>query len=228
MGRIARVVVPGLAHHVTQRGNRRSAIFFEDADRFGYLNLVRHYARFYEIEIWAYCLMTNHVHFVVVPKFEDGLSLAFRDTHTSYATGINRRRRLSGHLWQGRFFSCPLDDAHLWAALRYVERNPVRVGLVTRAEDYQWSSAAAHCSKCHDTLLSQSFPPAGSIENWSEWLQVEDTTHTEAFRARTHTGRPCGDESFVERLQTLLGRPLQLERPWPKKRYIDAGTMELI
>src|SRR5579862_6996461 len=110
MSRLARVVVPGLPHHVTQRGNRREAIFFEDADRFEYLNLVRNHFRRYDLSVWAYCLMTNHVHFIVVPKQADALALAFRDAHSNYALSLNRRRRLNGHLWQGRFFSCPLDE----------------------------------------------------------------------------------------------------------------------
>ena len=159
MARIARVVVPGIPHHVTQRGNRRADVFFDDADRYAYLNNLRRFARLHEIEVWAYCLMTNHVHFVVVPAHEKALALTFHDAHTCFVGALNSRRKLSGHLWQGRFFSTPLDNAHLWASVRYVERNPVRAGMVSRAEDYKWSSAAAHAGNARMNCFPMRFRP---------------------------------------------------------------------
>ena len=138
MPRIARVVVPGMPHHVTQRGNRRANVFFDDGDRRRYLLLLEDYARKYGLSVWAYCLMSNHVHFVAVPASEDALGRSFRDSHQAYSSWLNRRLGESGHLWQGRFFSSVLDDAHLWACVRYVERNPVRAGLIARAEDWPW------------------------------------------------------------------------------------------
>ncbi len=145
MSRVARIVVPGFPHHVTQRGNRRADVFEVDADYEAYLRFLKEYADRRGLAIWAYCLMTNHVHLVVVPEREESLGQALRDTHTVYAMHFNGRTDLSGHVWQGRFFSSPLDETYLWAAVRYVERNPVRAGMVERAEAYRWSSAQAHC-----------------------------------------------------------------------------------
>ena len=130
-----------------ERGNRREDVFFGDADRRRYLLLMLEYARAHALEIWAYCLMTNHVHFVAVPREPEALAATFKPVHMRYAQHVNRRLRTTGHLWQGRYHSCPLDEEHLWQAVRYVERNPVRAGLVRRAERYPWSSAAAHVGR---------------------------------------------------------------------------------
>jgi REP-associated tyrosine transposase len=213
MARISRIVIPGLPHHVTQRGNRRCEVFFEPADRQHYLALFRKYASEYGVEVWAYSLMTNHVHFVLVPERLDSLSQALRDTHTAYALRFNLQNRLSGHLWQWRFFSCVLDDEHLWAAVRYVERNAVRAGMVARAEQYPWSSAAAHCRLRPDELLSPRFPPAHRLKNWSEWLSGEESAQTQAIRRQTHTGRPCGSADFLADLESRCSRQLR-----PRKR----------
>ena len=124
MSRVARVVVPGFPHHVTQRGNRRADVFETDGDREAYLRFLKQYADRHGLAVWAYCLMTNHIHLVVVPVREESLGLALRDTHTVYAMHFNTRTKLSGHVWQGRFHSCPLDESHMWASVRYVERNP--------------------------------------------------------------------------------------------------------
>lgn len=202
MGRIARIVVPGLPHHVTQRGNRRCEVFFEPRDRQHYLSLFRKYAAEYGVDVWAYCLMTNPVHFVLVPEKPDSLSDALRDAHTAYAL------RFNGHLWQGRFFSCVLDDEHLWAAVHYVERNPVRAGMMARSEEYPWSSAAARCGLRQDDLLSPRFPPAHRLTNWSEWLSREEPPETEAIRRQTHTGRPCGSPDFLADLESQCKRRL--------------------
>ena len=136
MSRVARIVVPGFAHHVTQRGNRRDDVFYTDDDRRAYLRFLRQYAERHGLSIWAYCLMTNHIHLVAVPQREDSLAKALHDAHTVYAMRFNTTTKQSGHVWQGRFYSCPLDESHLWAAVRYVERNPVRAGLVAHAADY--------------------------------------------------------------------------------------------
>ena len=208
MARISRIVIPGLPHHVTQRGNRRCDVFFEVKDRQHYLSLFRKYAAEYGVEVWAYCLMSNHVHFVLVPEKPDSLSDALRDAHTAYALRFNLQNCLSGHRWQGRFFSCVLDDAHLWAAVHYVERNPVRAGMVARAEEYLWSSAASHCGLRPDELLSPRFPPAHRLENWSEWLNGEEPTEIKAIRRQTHTGRPCGSPDFLVDLESRCNRQL--------------------
>ena len=209
MSRIARVVVPGIPHHVTQRGNRGADVFETDEDHRAYLRFLKQYVQRRGLAVWAYCLMTNHVHLVVVPEREDSLATGLRDAHTVYAMRFNTRTQLSGHVWQGRFYSCPLDEAHLWAAVRYVERNPVRAGLAERAEAYPWSSAAAHCGLLEDAVLSRDFPPGGVIDDWAEWLcEEEEAEAATRIRRQTHTGRPCGSPAFVLRLEGLVQRML--------------------
>jgi putative transposase len=224
MARLARIVVPGFPHHVTQRGNRRATVFHNDDARREYLALFQHYARKHGVAVWAYCLMPNHVHFVVVPRTEQSLARAFQGAHTAFAQRVNKRRGESGHLWQGRFFSCPLDEAHTWAAVRYVERNPVRAKLARRAEDFAWSSAAAHCGRRADELLSPEFPPRGLIADWSAWLRApEEARQEESLRRQTHVGRPCGSPDFLARLEGLLERVLRPgKRGRKKKRPVDA------
>ena len=219
MPRIARVVMPGIPHHVTQRGNRREEVFLADADRTRYLSLLHHYSARHGLRIWAYCLMPNHVHFVAVPTTEASLGLAFRDTHQAYATWLNRKTGQNGHLWQGRFFSCALDEGHLWAALRYVERNPVHAGLVRNAWEYAWSSAVAHCGLREDPLLSPVEMP-WPVADWHEYLRGEDEQATAAIRRQTMTGRPCGGDSFVRSLELALGRDLRPAKRGPKPKQV--------
>src|SRR5437899_3954356 len=145
MARMARIAVVNTPYHVTQRGNSHQFILTDDDERIVYLNLLRKYTELYELSLLGYCLMSNHVHLVVVPRKSESLALALKQTHGRYASYWNARRRSSGHVWQGRFYSCPLDEAHLWIALRYAEFNPVRAGLVRLAELWPWSSAGGHC-----------------------------------------------------------------------------------
>ncbi len=218
MGRLARIVVPGLAHHVTQRGNRRSDVFLFEEDREHYLSLLDKYSSRYGLEILGYCLMTNHVHLVVVPQKEGSLARAIRDAHTVYALRFNKREELSGHLWQGRFYSCVVDEAHFWSALRYVETNPVRAGLVGRAEEYRWSSAATHCGLREDRILSSAAELRGEIGDWRSWLMQEDQVKIALIRKQTHTGRPCGSGGFIERLEALMKRALRPGKRGPKAK----------
>jgi putative transposase len=203
MGRVARVCVPDGWHHVTQRGNSGADLFLCPADYRTYLSLLGEYGQRHGLEVLAYCLMTNHIHLVAVPHLAGSLSLAARDTNTAYATYLNKREGRRGHLWQGRFYACVLDESHLWAAIRYVERNPVRAGMVTRAEEYQWSSAAAHCGLRADPLLDQGGLPPRLETDWREWLRDEDTRLSARIRTQTAMGRPCGSPSFVARLRGL-------------------------
>src|ERR1700723_2293939 len=145
MTRLARVIAVDVPHHVTQRGNARRFILDCDADRMAYLNLLRRNIELHGLGLIGYCLMSNHVHLVVTPHNTDGLGLALRHTHGRYAIYWNAVHQSSGHAWQGRYYSCPLDRVHLWEALRYTELNPVRAGLASEAEAWRWSSAAAHC-----------------------------------------------------------------------------------
>ena len=219
MPRIARVVVPGAPHHVTQRGNRRADVFFTKADRHVYLRYLGAYCREHALEIIAYCLMTNHIHLVVVPRRVESLAGALKPVHLRYAQHVNWTQNLCGRLWQGRFYSCPMDDAHLYAAVRYVERNPVRAGMVRTAEDYPWSSAAAHCGQRHEPLLADPFHMRDAIEDWAAWLRDPDDDNTlTTLRNHTHTGRPLGSEGFITALEEQLGRILRPKSPGrPKK-----------
>ncbi len=218
MGRVARIVVPNRPHHLTQRGNRQENIFFDDADRRRYLSLLDAQYRQFGLEVWAYCLMANHVHLVVVPPSSDVLGRAMRHLNSSYASYVNRRQGLCGHLWQSRFYSTPLDQRHLWSAVRYVERNPVRAGLIATAWEYPWSSAAHHCGLQADALVRGDLEQSDEVGDWRRFLLDEDDTVVRTIRMRTRTGRPCGPAGFVADLEQLLGRTLA-----PKKRGRKLG-----
>jgi len=208
MARLARVVIPGLPHHLTQRGNRRGDIFFSAKDRRKFLSLLSESIRSGDVRVWAYCLMSNHIHLVLVPSTEDSLGLSMRRINSLYATYLNREQGWSGHVWENRFFSTPLDEAHSWTAVRYVERNPVRAGLAKNAEDYPWSSARTHCGLARDPIVSGDLEKAGCVGDWREWLQIPEDEAATTVREKTNTGRPCGNEIFTRRLEKLVGRPL--------------------
>jgi len=216
---MARVVLPGSPHHITQRGIRRFNVFLDEADHCRYRELLALYAGRYELRIAAYCLMTNHIHVVGVPERKDSIAKTFKYCHGVYATEFNKKYRKTGHLWQARPYSCVLDESHAWAALRYVERNPVRAHMVARAEDYQWSSARAHCGLSADILLDSPWPEPKSIGDWSGWLAANTNIEQEQrIRDRTFTGRPCGDDAFVRSVEATLGRSLARGKPGPKPR----------
>ncbi len=221
MARLRRVIAPGLPHHVTQRGNQKANVYRDEQDRNVYSRLLLERSRQYSIDILSYCLMTNHIHMVVVPYRKDSLSKGLRDAHGLYAAYFNRKYNRTGHLWQGRFYSCVLDEFGLWSAVRYVERNPVRAGMVKRAELYRWCSAAAHCGFREDPLLAKWVPPKGPTFNWSAWLASEEAQdELESLREKTKTGRPWGSDTFIEQLESKLGRPLKPQkggRPFSKK-----------
>ena len=213
MPRIARIVFAGLPHHITQRGNRREDVFFLDEDREIYLTWLQKYCSIHKVHVLAYCLMTNHVHLIVVPQQEDGLQGVLKPLHMRYAQRINRRRGWSGHLWQGRFFSSPLDEAYLWFCVRYVERNPVRAGMVEQAEDYPWSSAAAHCGLKKDPLLvarhSKHWQVFESLENWASWLcESNDQEQLTIVRRNIQKNLPCGSDRFIDWLEGIAERAL--------------------
>jgi putative transposase len=197
MSRIARIVISGYPHHVIQRGNRRQKVFFSEQDKKTYINLLHKESVRCGIEIWAYCLMDNHVHLILVPGREDSLAHGIGETHRKYTRMINMREGWSGYLWQGRFLSYPLDNKYLYSAVRYVERNPVRAGLVRNAADYRWSSARAHIYHVHDILLSDSFL-ISEIKDWASYLsEYEDPLLTDTFWKHASTGRPLGDEIMI-------------------------------
>src|SRR5436305_276176 len=144
MVRLARVVIPGHPHHVTQRGNGRARTFFGEADYALYRDLLAANCAAAAVEVWAWCLMPNHVHLILVPSDADGLRRALARVHRSYAGIIQARRKRSGHFWQGRFGAVAMDEAHLAAALRYVSLNPVRARLGRRALGLRRAGTPAH------------------------------------------------------------------------------------
>jgi putative transposase len=228
MARRGRIVVLGLPHHATQRGNRKTRIFFDDEDRTHYLALLREYSRKYEVLIWTYSLMPNHTHNIVVPPSEDALSKMFRDVHGTYGSDFNRKYGLTGHLWEARFYSCAMDEPHFWAAVRYVERNPVRAGMVGRAEDYEWSSARAHVTGAPDPVLDPGLPLIGIVGNWSEWLAAENLDdQVKAIRQATATGRPCGSEEFLVEIEKQIGKTVRPKKRGRKKPVIDPPIAQL-
>jgi putative transposase len=215
MPRTARITAPGLVYHVTHRGNRRGDVFFDREDREIYLRWLAGAARRHGVEIWAYCLMTNHVHLLVKGLRHDSLGNTMRELQGRYARRINESRGWSGHLWANRFYSHPIDGDHLWAAARYIERNPVRAGMVALAEDYAWSSARAHCGLEGPGILSPHRPILGRVGNWKSWLEVGDDSTDVQLRNGCRTGRPAGGAKFIARLENELGRPLL---PGPRGR----------
>jgi len=210
MPRIARAVAVGYPHHVTQRGNYQQPVFENEEDFSQYKSWLEEYCRKYDLTMWAYCLMNNHVHFICVPQKNDSLSKTFNTLHMRYSQYFNRKKGSTGHLWQGRFFSCILDERHLHSAVRYIENNPVRAKIVKRAEEYRWSSARGHIEKGSDSLLSGGCHLEEEIKEWEVYLcEKEDNLIVESIRKNALTGRPCGDERFILTIEERLGRELK-------------------
>ena len=218
MARLARVVAPGVPHHVTQRGNRRQQVFFGDEDYAAYRALLAEGCRAAGVAVWAYCLMPNHVHLILVPSDADGLRAALGEAHRRYTRRVNLREGWRGYLWQGRFASFPMDETYLLAAARYIELNPVRARLARRARDWPWSSARAHLAGKDDGLVRVR-PLLALAPDWRDFLAagLEASDH-EAIRAGERTGRPLGSKRFVARLERRLDRTLARQKPGPKPR----------
>ncbi len=205
-------MVPGLPHHVTQRGNRRERVFFGDDDYALYRDLLAERCRKAGVACWAYCLMPNHVHLILVPAHPDGLARALGETHRRYTGFVNARARQTGHLFQSRFGSVALDEAHLAAAARTICLNPVRAGLVGRAEDWRWSSLRAHLSSKDDGLVTVA-PLLKRIGRFADLVETESGgAEPEVFlalRAAETIGRPLGDSAFLDRIESLLARTIR-------------------
>lgn len=217
MARIARVVSPWYPHHITQRGNRRQQTFFCDEDYKVYLSLMSEWCKEFKVEIWAYCLMPNHVHLIAVPESEESLRSAIGEAHRRYTRRINFREGWRGHLWQGRFSSYPMDESYLLAAVRYIELNPLRAGLVKEPLDYPWSSAKAHLTGEDDKLVKVA-PLLEMVKDWRSFLMsAPQEKEMEELRKHEHTGRPLGNERFIEKLEGKLGRILHKQKPGRKK-----------
>ncbi|KJR96648.1 MAG: transposase [Desulfobulbaceae bacterium BRH_c16a] len=216
MARIARAVAPGYPHHITQRGNRRQQTFFCEDDYLAYIELMAQWCRKYHVEIWAWCLMPNHVHLIAVPYIEGALSRAIGEAHRRYTRRINFREKWRGHLWQERFASFSMDEQYLLATARYIEMNPVAAKLVQNPEDYRWSSAKAHLSGEDDGLVQVS-PLLELVSDWRSFLKLTPQDEIDMIHRHERTGRPLGAEGFIEKLELTLDRILRPKKPGPKK-----------
>ena len=226
MARLARVEALETPHHVTQRGNARRLVFESDNDRMVYLALIQQHARHRGVLVLGYCLMPNHVHLIVWPTRPRGMAQCLREANGRYAAYLNSRQSGSGHVWQGRYYSCPMDSRHLWNALRYVERNPVRAGLAVRAEEYWWSSARAHLRGVRDPLADLvEWGSRWTTEGWREFVEAGTASEDDAIRESTHRGRPLGSAEFVARLEALTKRRLTARKGGRPKREVAAGAL---
>ncbi len=220
MPRQARIVIPNTAHHIIQRGNYRQKIFTKQEHYRQYCEWIEEYAQKNGLDIIAYCLMSNHVHFAVIPKEEKDLSGIFKIVHMRYSHYINRQRSVKGHLWQGRFNSCILDDTHLYRAVRYVENNPVRAKMVKKAWEYEWSSAKDHVKERTRVLIKLStHKDIKDGDEWQEHLQEDDPELIEDIRLKTERGLVVGSNKFIKKLEGALNRSLECVRQGrPRKR----------
>jgi putative transposase len=219
------VVVADVAHHVTQRGNARQFLLATDSERMVYLDLLRQVLKVEGVSVVGYCLMSNHVHLVVIPRRAEALAAALKQTHGRYAAYWNAAHASGGHAWQGRFYSCPLDEAHLWQALRYAELNPVRAKMVPEAVAWPWSSAAAHCGTgtADQCLDIKPWSQRSSAAAWRNFLEEGETElDLDALRRCTHSGRPLGSAAFVGALEYDTERRLAPQKGGrPRKPLAD-------
>jgi putative transposase len=219
MARTARVVAEGMPHHITQRGNRSQQTFFSDDDYQAYIDLMAEWCGRYDVAIWAYCVMPNHIHLIAVPEKAENLRLAIGEAHRRYTRRINFREGWRGHLWQERFSSFVMDERYLVACVRYIENNPVRAKLATSPEMWPWSSALAHMAGRNDTLVD--VEPVLSIigGDWQQFLSGAFAyEEAEDIRKHSRTGRPLGSSAFVAGLEDKLGRKLKPQRPGRKRK----------
>ena len=228
MARIARFAVPGLPHHVTQRGNRREPVFFGDDDYELYRDLLASQCRRQGVACWAYCLLPNHVHLILVPGREEALGRALGETHRRYTSVVNARLRVTGHLFQSRFGSVVMDEDHLMAAARYVALNPVRAGLAARAEDWRWSSARAHLEGRDDGLVSVGPLVERCGGRFADLLDAAPVAGTlSALRAAETIGRPLGSAAFLDFVAGATGRDPRPKRRGPKPKGEQLGFSKL-
>ena len=217
MTRQARFVLPGHLHHVTQRGNYRQNVFKDHQDRIYYLKLINHYAKEYNNDLYAYCLMTNHIHFIIKPQQQKSLAQIFCRAHQQYSLYYHKKNGIHGHLWQERFYSCLLEGSHIPAAIKYVECNPVRANLAKHAWDYPWSSTNFHLGKKYNIVHLSDIRPYVTADNWKEFLdQKQSDKEIDAIRQATNKGYVFGSDKYIEFLEKkhactltpqIIGRP---------------------
>ena len=216
MARLPRIIVPGVPHHVTQRGNRRQRVFLEEGDYAVYLNLMAQACHASGVEVWSYCLMPNHVHLAMVPATREGLSRAVGETHRRYSAYINARLRVTGHLFQGRFGCVAMDDAHFLAAVRYIAMNPVKARLVERPQAWRWSSTRALLEGRDDALVSCA-PVLDRTGDFGRFLGEEDSPAiVEELERGLSVGRPLMGADRLLALERELGIPIAPRKRGPR------------
>ena len=228
MPRIARIVAVGHPHHVTQRGNYRQDIFDDDESRAKYLKFVQTESERYGLEILAYCLMSNHVHFIVVPETLGSMGNVFKYVNMKYSQYFNKKFGERGHLFQGRFFSTVMDEAHTMTCVKYIERNPVRAKMVKGPLEWKWSSANGHCGGKTKKQASLRLPRLQALfkyvgidqKEWQKYLEQEDdAVEMRKIKENTIKGRPLAGVGFIKRLEEKLDRVLILKsRGRPRKK----------
>ena len=208
MPRMARIVVPGLPHHITQRGIRGYRTFFKTLDYLTYIELLKEFRRTSGVSIWAYCLMPNHIHVVAVPDAKDSLAKLFRQVHSRYALRTNGTHGWKGHLWQERYYSSVMDEAHTLAALRYVELNPVRAGLCKKPQEWRWSSIHSHIGTRQDEIVDTA-ATRKLVPDWRSFVHADcPAALQDSLRKSTRTGRPAGDDDFIDLLERKTGKTI--------------------
>ena len=216
MARLARLVLPGLPHHVTQRGNGRAQTFFCDADYALYRDLLAQSCATAGVAVWSWVLMPNHVHLILVPSDADGLRRALAPVHRRYAGHVHARERRTGHFWQGRFGAVAMDEAHLVTAVRYIALNPVRARLVARAADWRWASVHALLAGQDDGLTTVA-PVLARCPRFAELIaEPAEQEGFDALRRAECIGRPLGDDAFLTRIEALTRRSLRPGKRGPK------------
>jgi putative transposase len=203
MARIRRVVIPNTPNHITQRGVRSMNIFFKDEDYEYYKELLFTQCKLHDLKILSYCLMTNHVHIIAIPKNRESLSKAIGETHRLYTRKINFEQKVKGHLFQERFYSTPLDEVHFLHALKYVEQNPVKAYMVDYPWNYKYTSAKYRSNLVKEDKLLSNYEPIDNIENYKEFLQ--ENAQIKFIKEKTRTGKPCGDDNFYDKIKLLTG-----------------------
>ena len=213
MPRIPRIIIPGVPHHIIHRGNRRQDVFFTEQDKKRYLWWLTKYSHQYGLDILAYCLMSNHIHLIGIPRTITSIAEVMHIVNTRHTQTVNTEQGWTGHLFQGRYFSTSLDDVHLWVCIKYVEQNPVRAGLVSHAADYPWSSAKCHCGLCKNIVQASETGYDGKLDDWFDVLKgIPKLDLIEIIRHRTQKGIPCGDDDFLEKISNITGQAIK-DRP---------------
>ena len=207
MPRIARIVGIDYPHHIIQRGNNRSAVFFNNKDKEKYLELLRKYSSECACKINAYCLMKNHIHILAIPIHEYSLAKTFQKLSLRYTQYINKKYNRTGRLWECRFYSALVDkEVYLWSVCRYIERNPVRAKIVDKPVEYEWSSARVHCEESKNGFIDPIWQNEYERKEYLKFLNMTDKEEEIVkIRSSTYRGCPIGSGGFINYVENKFG-----------------------